>query len=94
MEPLIYNGVSFLLFLMEIVGSIIIPNVAIVFDFISVFSLSSIMYIFPGMFYYLCNQKFGNHQGGLKSKISIAYVIGGLLMAAFILLNTLSHLAV
>jgi len=29
----------------------------------------SIMYIFPGMFYYLCNQKFGNHQGGLKSKI-------------------------
>jgi len=94
MEPLVYNGVSLLLFLLEIVGSILIPNVAILFDFISVISLSSIMYIFPGMFYYMCNKKFGNQQDGFKSTISIVYVIGGILMAVFILLNTLSHLAV
>ena len=60
MEPIIYNGLTCLLFLLEMIGSILIPNVATIFDFISVFSMSSITYIFPGLFYYLCEKKFGN----------------------------------
>jgi hypothetical protein len=60
MEPMIYNGIACLLFLLEMIGSILIPNVATIFDFISVFSMSSIVYIFPGLFYYLCEKKFGN----------------------------------
>jgi hypothetical protein len=93
MEPVIYNGVACLLFLMEIIGSILIPNVATVFDFISVFSMSSINFIFPGLFYYLCNKKFGNQRGGFKHYMSIAYMVGGLFMAAFIFVNTCSQLA-
>jgi len=59
MDPTAYYGISITIYFCEIALSTLIPNVGTLFDFISVFSISSILYIFPGLFYFLCERKYG-----------------------------------
>jgi len=89
MDPSAYYGITITLYLCEMALCFVIPGVGILFDFISVFSISSILFIFPGLFYFLCEKKYvTGSQDKFKHIMSIAYMITGVLVAIFILVNT------
>ena len=57
-----------------IAGSIAIPDIGIVFDFVSAFAVSAIGYFFPGYLYPLAIKKFGVEKTSkVKRNICLAY---------------------
>lgn len=52
-------------------GSIVIPDVAIIFDFAAAFAVSAIAFVFPGVFYLKGSKRFG---GGNKFYTRMAYL--------------------
>lgn len=56
MDKRFYYGITICLYLVEIVLSVFIPSIGVVFDFVTAFAVSSLAFIFPGLFYYL-NEK-------------------------------------
>lgn len=89
MDTATYYSITVVFYFSEICLSLLIPGVGPIFDFISVFSISSIVFIFPGLFYLLCEKKYGYISGEekLKHYMSIIYIVLGVTVAILILIN-------
>jgi hypothetical protein len=58
MNKVTYLVITVCLYGVEILLSTFIPDIGIVFNFVSAFAVSSLAFIFPGMFYLKCEKKF------------------------------------
>ena len=92
MIPCLYYGLTIALYTAEIIVSILMPSIGVIFNFISAFTLSGLAFIFPGLFYYLCQRKFQTFYDKTLQCLSIAYIFFGVLSGTLIFVSTCMEL--
>ena len=92
MNPMLYIGLTIGLYTAEMILSIIVPSIGVIFNFIVALSLSSLAFIFPGLFYYLCQRKFLTFYDKTMESMAIAYIFFGVICGLFILVETCMQL--
>ena len=93
MDSILYYGASIALYSLEILMAVLIPSVGVIFNFVSAFSISSLAYIFPGLFYILCENKFGNNPNKCRRFMAFFYIVFGIFAALFVFINTCIEIA-
>ena len=66
MKNLYYYTATLLLFLAETFFAIFIPDIDVVFNFVSAFSVSCLGFFFPAVFFIWSEKKYGNNQEVLQ----------------------------
>lgn len=75
----LYLTVTLILYAAEMVGSIYIKDIEMIFNFVSAIAMTFIMFWFPGGFYLMAEKKFGTAEtkSGWKHNVSIIFLILG-----------------
>lgn len=99
MNYTIYLGVTLALFWGEVICSLLVTDIGLIFEFVSAFSLSAIAFIFPGYFYLVAERKFAtnlqileNKEKWMKCKAWF-FIITGILAATLQLTATFLEIA-
>lgn len=57
MKSLYYYTVTFIFYVIIIIGAIFIPNVDVIFEFIGIISVNAISFLIPGVFYITASRR-------------------------------------
>jgi len=95
MSPAIYYSVTLGLYMLQIVGAIMISDVATIFEAVSAVSITSISFIFPGLFYLQIESRYASEKqkeagGGTRRMAQLFIALG---VICFFLITTKNMLA-
>lgn len=76
MLPCYYYSGTLTMFGLTIVGSILIPNVTTIFNFVAAFSISAIAFFFPSLFYLKGSQKYKGETLYYRRLSYVYFIIG------------------
>ena len=90
----LYTVLTLSYFVLTIACAILIPNVTVVFGFVSAFSVSAICYTLPGSFYLLAMKKYPKPtRSKLRDFMAMLYICLGLFLFLFLLTNEIITIA-
>jgi len=92
-NPCLYYSATLGLYAVQMAGAMAIPDVSIIFEFISAFSVSAIQFTLPGLFFYTSLERYGSMPYKEENKChrrgAIAYIILGCICTVVILTNAI-----
>jgi amino acid permease len=97
MKSYIYYPAVLSLYAVEILGSVIIKDVAPIFEFVAAFAVSAISFTLPGIFFLLALKNFGTEEQKKENKWNrigaISYIVMGILCTITLLVNAIINVA-
>ena len=97
MKSYIYYPAVLSLYAVEILGSVIIKDVAPIFEFVAAFAVSAISFTLPGVFFLLALKNFGTEEQKKENKWNrigaISYIVMGILCTITLLVNAIINVA-